>query len=81
MTWILMVRLLSAAYHPYNIDVFENKMIWSSPDIGQVAMMDKFGRSVNMTIQSGLSMPHAVKIFHQHRYDRTSMLDINAVRI
>ena len=48
-------------------------MTWSSPDLGQVTMMDKFGRSVNKTIQSGLSMPHAVKIYdQQRRYDLAS---------
>ena len=63
---------LSGLNNPFAIDVFESLLYWVSQEKGDVVQMDKFGRGVNQTIQSGLLMPRAVKIFHQKRYDQTS---------
>ncbi len=58
--------------NPFSLDVFESLLYWVSQETGDVVQMDKFGRGVNQTVQSGLLMPRAVKIFHQKRYDQTS---------
>ena len=63
----------SGANHPFSIDVFESKLYWVSKESGTVQMMDKFGRGINRTLQAGLLMPRAIKIFQQHRYDLTGI--------
>ena len=58
--------------HPFSMDVFENQMYWVSVERGEVTQMDKFGRGVNRTVQSGLMMPRAVQIYHPFKYDLSS---------
>jgi len=71
--WIHQHFLFVVTFHPFSIDVFENHIYWVSPELGEVAMADKFGRGINETIQAGLPMPHAIKIFQEDiRYDLTS---------
>ena len=67
---------LAGLNNPFAIDVFESLLYWVSQEKGDVVQMDKFGRGVNQTIQSGLLMPRAVKIFHQKRYDQTSKYNL-----
>ena len=65
---------ISAAQYPFSIDVFEELMYWTSRELGKVVFMNKFGSLGNNTLQSGLSMPKALKVFHkQQRYDLSSM--------
>ena len=49
----------SGLNNPFAIDVFESLLYWVSQEKGDVAQMDKFGRGVNQTIQSGLLMPES----------------------
>ena len=54
------------------LDVFESQLYWVSAETGTLTTMDKFGRGVNRTLQTGLVRPHAVKLFHPVKYDITS---------
>ena len=76
----LIISHLSGLKNPFAIDVFESLLYWVSQEKGDVVQMDKFGRGINQTIQSGLLMPRAVKIFHQKRYDQTSKYILKEIK-
>jgi hypothetical protein len=59
---------------PVRLDVFENNLYWVSEEKGTLNVMDKFGRGVNKTLQSGLVRPHAVRVMHVRKYNLTSEL-------
>jgi len=56
------------------LDVFESQLYWVSEAEGTLATMDKFGRGVNRTLQTGLVRPHAIKLFHHSKHDIASMM-------
>ncbi|ESO82185.1 hypothetical protein LOTGIDRAFT_170222, partial [Lottia gigantea] len=56
-------------YKPFNIDVFESMLYWSSRDEGRIIKMNKFGKGTNSTLQTGLLLPTGVKVFHKKRSD------------
>jgi low density lipoprotein-related protein 2 len=62
----------SGTHNPYSLDVFGTELYWVSPNLGEVAMMDKFGRGVNKTIQAGLEMPKAIKFAQNMKLDTNS---------
>ena len=57
---------------PVRLDVFESQLFWVSEQDGTLTTMDKFGRGVNRTLQSGLERPHAVTLFHRYKHDIAS---------
>ncbi|KAL3854471.1 hypothetical protein ACJMK2_013739, partial [Sinanodonta woodiana] len=58
-------------YNPVGIDVFESLIYWVSMETGQLLTIDKFGRGINTTLQSGLLLPKTAKVAHQLRVDLT----------
>lgn len=50
--------------NPISLDVFEEYMYVLSQNSGKLLRMDKFGRTSNITLQSGLLLPRSVKVFH-----------------
>lgn len=57
--------------HPISLDVFESNMYWVTRDTGEVLTRDKFGRGVEVVIQSNIQNPSSVKIYHSLRYNLT----------
>ena len=57
---------------PVRLDVFESQLYWVSEERGMLSTMDKFGRGVNRTLQTGLVRPHAIKMFHPNKHDIAS---------
>ena len=57
---------------PVRLDVFESQLFWVSEKNGMLTTMDKFGRGVNRTLQTGLVRPHAIKMFHPQQHDIAS---------
>ncbi|GFR87432.1 low-density lipoprotein receptor-related protein 2-like [Elysia marginata] len=56
-------------FNPVALDLFEGSIYWLSQSLGSLASMDKFGKKQNTTIQTGLQMPRALKVFHINRYN------------
>ena len=52
--------------NPFNLDVFLKDMYYINEN--SLFQMDKFGRGINMTAESGLILPHSVKIYHKQKY-------------
>ncbi|KAL3854509.1 hypothetical protein ACJMK2_013774 [Sinanodonta woodiana] len=74
MSWDGSDRVLvtsSGIYNPVGIDVFESLIYWVSMETGQLLTIDKFGRGINTTLQSGLLLPKTAKVAHQLRVDLT----------
>ena len=57
---------------PVRLDVFESQLFWVSEKMGTLTTMDKFGRGVNRTLQTGLVRPHAVRLLHPSKHDIAS---------
>jgi len=57
---------------PVRLDVFESHLYWVSEADGTLTTMDKFGRGVNRTLQTGLVRPHSIKLFHRSKHDIAS---------
>jgi len=69
--WRVYVRVLGLNF-PVRLDVFESRLFWVSEARGMLSTMDKFGRGVNRTLQTGLVRPHAVRLFHARKHDIAS---------
>ena len=65
---------------PARLDVFESELYWVSEVDGTLTTMDKFGRGVNRTLQTGLVRPHAIKLFHRSKHDIASTYIDDSVR-
>jgi len=63
---------VSGLNFPVRLDVFESHMFWVSEQRGMLSTMDKFGRGVNRTLQTGLIRPHAIKLYHPNKHDIAS---------
>jgi len=63
---------VSGLNFPVRLDVFESRMFWVSEQRGMLSTMDKFGRGVNRTLQTGLVRPHAIRLFHPNEHDIAS---------
>jgi len=57
---------------PVRLDVFESQLYWVSEKKGTLSTIDKFGRGVNRTLQTGLVRPHAIALFHPSKHDISS---------
>ncbi|XP_069108719.1 low-density lipoprotein receptor-related protein 2-like isoform X1 [Argopecten irradians] len=55
--------------NPVSLDVFGDSLYWASQQMGAVMKMDKFGRGVNVTLQTGLLLPSSVRIMHPKRHN------------
>ena len=55
--------------HPFSLDVFTNSLYWVSKDTGSVLKQDKFGRGISEVLQTGLLMPHAIKVHSAYKGD------------
>ncbi|CAC5408349.1 LRP2 [Mytilus coruscus] len=56
-------------FNPTSLDVFESNLYWASQQSGSIMKMDKFGRGINTTLQSGLLLPTTVRVFHTQRHN------------
>ncbi|XP_076088432.1 low-density lipoprotein receptor-related protein 2-like [Mytilus galloprovincialis] len=55
--------------NPMSLDVFESNLYFASQQSGSIMKMDKFGRGINSTLQSGLLLPTTVRVFHTKRHN------------
>uniref|UniRef100_A0A8C0TXJ2 Low-density lipoprotein receptor-related protein 2 n=1 Tax=Canis lupus familiaris TaxID=9615 RepID=A0A8C0TXJ2_CANLF len=61
----------NAAMNPYSLDIFEGQFYWISKDKGEVWKQDKFGQDEKEKMLMVNPWLTQVRIFHQHRYDRS----------
>ncbi|XP_030179601.1 low-density lipoprotein receptor-related protein 2 [Lynx canadensis] len=61
----------NAAMNPYNLDIFEGQFYWISKNKGEVWKQDKFGQDEKEKMLMVNPWLTQVRIFHQHRYDRS----------
>lgn len=55
--------------HPVSLDIFESNLYWVTRDTGELVRQDKFGRGVQVVVQSNLLNPSGIKIYHEKRYN------------
>ena len=58
-----------------SLDVFESNLYWASQQTGSIMKMDKFGRGINVTLQSGLLLPTTVRVFHTQRHNISGKIE------
>ena len=58
-----------------SLDVFESNLYWASQQTGSIMKMDKFGRGINVTLQSGLLLPTTVRVFHTQRHNISGKME------
>ncbi|KAF7489353.1 hypothetical protein SSS_07649 [Sarcoptes scabiei] len=58
-------------HHPISLEIFEDQLLWSTRDVGEIFRQDKFGRGVKVRVKKSSSPNADIKIYHEKKYNRS----------